>query len=155
VTRARYATNLGHQEIWWPSFETMPSPHRFPPPWTAELQPNYYVVRDADGQQLAYVYLDCSAKGRLHASIAILNLHKDCSGCTLKGHQSPFTPVTSPSINLLTSPSINLCWGLFLRGRAWATISGEVAQARRSVVERRKSLDERIRAHRKARHAVN
>jgi hypothetical protein len=26
---------------------------RFPPPWTAELQPNYYVVRDADGQQLA------------------------------------------------------------------------------------------------------
>ena len=29
---------------------------RFPPPWTAELQPNYYVVRDADGQQIAYVY---------------------------------------------------------------------------------------------------
>ena len=28
----------------------------FPPPWTAELQPNYYVVRDADGQQIAYVY---------------------------------------------------------------------------------------------------
>ena len=22
------------------------SPRRFPPPWTAELQPNYYVVRD-------------------------------------------------------------------------------------------------------------
>ena len=29
---------------------------RFPPPWSAELQPNYYVVRDADGQQLAYVH---------------------------------------------------------------------------------------------------
>jgi len=29
---------------------------RFPPPWSAELQPNYYVVRDADGQQLAYIY---------------------------------------------------------------------------------------------------
>jgi hypothetical protein len=29
---------------------------RFPPPWTAEVQPNYYVVRDADGQQLAYIY---------------------------------------------------------------------------------------------------
>jgi len=25
---------------------------RFPPPWSAELQPNYYVVRDADGQAL-------------------------------------------------------------------------------------------------------
>jgi hypothetical protein len=29
---------------------------RFPPPWTAEVQPNYYVVRDADGQQIAYIY---------------------------------------------------------------------------------------------------
>jgi hypothetical protein len=29
---------------------------RFPAPWSAELQPNYYVVRDADGQQIAYVY---------------------------------------------------------------------------------------------------
>ena len=28
----------------------------FPPPWSAEVQPNYYVVRDADGQQLAYIY---------------------------------------------------------------------------------------------------
>jgi hypothetical protein len=33
----------------------MPSPRNFPPPWSAELQPNYYVVRDADGQQIAYV----------------------------------------------------------------------------------------------------
>ena len=31
---------------------------RFPPPWTAELQPNYYVVRDHEGQQLAYVYFE-------------------------------------------------------------------------------------------------
>jgi hypothetical protein len=29
---------------------------RFPPPWSAEVQPNCYVVRDANGQQLAYVY---------------------------------------------------------------------------------------------------
>jgi hypothetical protein len=34
----------------------MPSPGRFPAPWSAELQLNYYVVRDADGQQIAYVY---------------------------------------------------------------------------------------------------
>jgi hypothetical protein len=34
----------------------MPSPRHFPPPWSAELQPNYYVVRDANGQQIAYVY---------------------------------------------------------------------------------------------------
>ena len=37
----------------------MPSPpRRFPPPWSAELQPNYYVVRDANRQQLAYVYFE-------------------------------------------------------------------------------------------------
>jgi hypothetical protein len=35
---------------------------RYPPPWSAELQPNYYVVRDADGQALSYVYLDRSRK---------------------------------------------------------------------------------------------
>ena len=29
---------------------------RFPAPWSAELQPNYCVVRDANGQQLAYIY---------------------------------------------------------------------------------------------------
>ena len=34
----------------------MPAPRRFPPPWTAEVQPNYYVVRDANGQQIAYVH---------------------------------------------------------------------------------------------------
>src|SRR5215469_1629073 len=37
------------------SFSPMP-PRRFPPPWSAEMQPNYYVVRDANGQQLAYVH---------------------------------------------------------------------------------------------------
>ena len=31
---------------------------RFPPPWSAEVQPNYYVVRDANKQQLAYVYYE-------------------------------------------------------------------------------------------------
>src|SRR5262249_14495 len=36
----------------------MSSPRRFPAPWSAELQPNYYVVRDANKQQLAYVYFE-------------------------------------------------------------------------------------------------
>ena len=31
---------------------------RFPPPWTAELTPNCFIVRDADGQQLAYAYYE-------------------------------------------------------------------------------------------------
>jgi hypothetical protein len=44
-----------------------PSATRFPAPWSAELQPNYYVVRDADGQQLAYVYYE-SEPGRRSAA---------------------------------------------------------------------------------------
>jgi len=31
-------------------------PSSFPRARSAEVQPNYYVVRDADGQQLAYIY---------------------------------------------------------------------------------------------------
>jgi hypothetical protein len=27
-----------------------------PPPWTVDVQPNYCVVRDANGQQIAHVY---------------------------------------------------------------------------------------------------
>ena len=32
--------------------------HRFPLPWSVEGQPACYVVRDRDGQQLAYVYFE-------------------------------------------------------------------------------------------------
>jgi hypothetical protein len=45
----------------------MPVSRRFPAPWSAEPQPNYYVVRDADGQQIAYVYFDDKTK-RPHLS---------------------------------------------------------------------------------------
>ena len=32
-------------------------PRRFPAPWTAEQIPGGYVVKDATGQSLAYVYV--------------------------------------------------------------------------------------------------
>ena len=31
-------------------------PRRFPPPWTAEQIPGGYVVKDATGQALVYIY---------------------------------------------------------------------------------------------------
>src|SRR5262249_10865063 len=31
----------------------------FPPPWSAEVTPNCFIVRDASGQQIAYVYYEC------------------------------------------------------------------------------------------------
>jgi hypothetical protein len=46
-----------------------PSPRHFPAPWSTELQPNYYVVRDADGQQLAYVYYSNDPERRSAAKL--------------------------------------------------------------------------------------
>ena len=34
----------------------MPKPRRFPPPWSAEVTPNCFIVRDANGQALSYIY---------------------------------------------------------------------------------------------------
>jgi K+/H+ antiporter YhaU regulatory subunit KhtT len=31
-------------------------PRRFPPPWTVDKIPGGHIVRDADGQALAYIY---------------------------------------------------------------------------------------------------
>jgi hypothetical protein len=45
----------------------MTTARRFPPPWSAEVQPNYYVVRDANKQQLAYIYYE-SEPGRRSAA---------------------------------------------------------------------------------------
>jgi hypothetical protein len=36
-------------------YSTTRNPRRFPPPWTVE-QPACFVVRNHNGQQLAYVY---------------------------------------------------------------------------------------------------
>jgi hypothetical protein len=48
----------------------MPSSQRhFPPPWSAEVQPNYYVVRDANGQQIAYVYYSNDPERRSAAKL--------------------------------------------------------------------------------------
>jgi hypothetical protein len=36
----------------------MPQQRRFPPPWTAEEADACFIVRDANGQALAYVYFE-------------------------------------------------------------------------------------------------
>ena len=41
----------------------MPAAHRFPPPWSVDdpdmkLGEDWYIVRDANGQALAYVYFE-------------------------------------------------------------------------------------------------
>jgi len=50
---------------------------RFPPPWSAEVTPNCFIVRDADGQQLAYVYYESEPGRRSAAKL----LSKDAADC--------------------------------------------------------------------------
>ncbi len=40
---------------------------RFPPPWTAEVTPNCFIVRDVNGQALSYIYYE-SEPGRRSAA---------------------------------------------------------------------------------------
>src|SRR5438105_14047898 len=40
---------------------------RFPPPWTAEVTSNYFIVCDANGQALSYIYYE-SEPGRRSAA---------------------------------------------------------------------------------------
>jgi len=57
----------------------MPSPNktgrRFPPPWTVEEQAACFVVRDANGQQLGYFYLE-EEPGRRSAAKLLARTHR-------------------------------------------------------------------------------
>jgi hypothetical protein len=64
-------------------------PRRFPPPWSVEETDACYIVRDANGQALAYVYFE-EEPGRLAAA-----------------HLSP---ATRRGGSLSTSPSCRGCW---------------------------------------------
>jgi endo-1,4-beta-D-glucanase Y len=42
---------------------------RFPPPWSAEVTSNCLIVRDSNGQQLAYVYYESESGQRSAAKL--------------------------------------------------------------------------------------
>ena len=45
------------------------TPRRFPPPWRADKMPGGYVIRDADGQALAYIYYRDSEAEAMQAKV--------------------------------------------------------------------------------------
>jgi hypothetical protein len=58
ISSATRSRPRGRQKRFETLFE-MPSPRRFPPPWTIEeLNDACFVVSDANGQQLAYAYFE-------------------------------------------------------------------------------------------------
>ena len=52
----------------------MPSVRRFPPPWTAEETDACFIVRDANGQALAYVYFEEEPGRRAAAKLLAANI---------------------------------------------------------------------------------
>jgi hypothetical protein len=52
---------------------------RFPAPWRAEKMPGGYVVRDANGQALAYVYSRPNEAEALQAKVLMEEIGKDLS----------------------------------------------------------------------------
>ena len=44
--------------LWFQMSSGVPSPRRFPPPWTVEELEACFVVRDHSGQALAYLYFE-------------------------------------------------------------------------------------------------
>jgi hypothetical protein len=47
----------------------MPGSRRFPPPWTAEETKACFIVRDLNGQALAYVYFEEESGRRAAANL--------------------------------------------------------------------------------------
>ena len=49
---------------------------RFPPPWAAEVTPNCFIVRDANGQALSYVYYESELGRRSAAQLLSKDEHE-------------------------------------------------------------------------------
>ena len=43
----------------------MPSPRRFPPPWSIEERQKSFIVKDANGQQIAYLHFEDEPQRRM------------------------------------------------------------------------------------------
>jgi len=61
---------------------------RFPPPWTVEELDACFVVRDGNGQQLAYVYFE-DGPGRRSAAKLLSNDEAYHCGVYLRRHRKP------------------------------------------------------------------
>jgi hypothetical protein len=67
----------------------MPSDRRFPPPWTIEeMNDAFFIVRDKNGQALAYVYFESDPAGARplicsHATKrgGLRRISQSCRGC--------------------------------------------------------------------------
>jgi hypothetical protein len=59
------------------------SQRRFPPPWTVEEQEACFVVRDHNGQQLAYVYFEDETGRSSAAKLLTRGMRREGSRATI------------------------------------------------------------------------
>jgi hypothetical protein len=71
---------------------------RFPPPWSAEVAPNCFIVRDASGQQLAYIYYEDEPGRRSAARLLTRNEARRIAG---NYRQAPRFPALKTRMNRL------------------------------------------------------
>ena len=83
----------------------MTKARRFPPPWSVEEQPACFIVRDHDGQQLAYVYFE-EEPGRRSAAKLLskdeARQHRQAAGAASLPKRGPLISAGDSPQNLMT-----------------------------------------------------
>ena len=65
---------------------------RFPPPWTAEVTSNYFIVCDANGQALSYIYYESEPGRRSAANLLTRDeARRIATRCDARGIEQPPT----------------------------------------------------------------
>jgi hypothetical protein len=87
----------------------MPSPRRFPPPWSIEERQESFIVKDANGQPLAYLYFEDEPQRRM----SMKRLSRDEAFLI--------------AVNIAKLPSVRRPIRLFFRPRRcrWSDLRGE------------------------------
>ena len=61
----------------------MPSPRRFPPPWSIEEHTESFIVKDANGQRIAYLYFEDEPQRQM----SMKRLSRNSSGSLANVHR--------------------------------------------------------------------
>ena len=91
-------------------------PRRFPPPWTVERIPGGYVVKDATGQSLAYVYARETERDAQIANVLTMDEARRVASSIAKPERSdgikknfdPTARASDPHTNVSRCPTWNV-----------------------------------------------
>jgi len=86
----------------------MPSPRRFPPPWTIEELDAAFVVKDASGQKLGYFYFE-EESGRRSAAKLLTKGEARRTAANFAQVAGATTQVLNVARSVLARRSVPLC----------------------------------------------